>query len=47
MPINNPFKKRYTTEGMYIGKPEAEAERVDTHAILQIILIYQRYPITF
>lgn len=35
MPINNPFKKKYTTEGMYIGKPEAEAERVDTHALFQ------------
>lgn len=35
MSINNPFKKKYTTEGMFIGKPEAEAERVDTHALFQ------------
>ena len=35
MAINDIFKKKFTTEGMYIGKPEAEAERVDTHALFQ------------
>lgn len=36
MPINIPFKKKkYTTQGLYIGKPEAEAERETLHELFR------------